>query len=116
MIFRQRSEVGVRQEKERDFLTERMPSGPCSQVISSIYCAIMLLLVDIAEEIAKQRKAAGLSRAELAKRALVEPFHPRSSGEWPNRRARLCEGQQDSDRAGAGAQGAGGKSLPTYPR
>jgi transcriptional regulator with XRE-family HTH domain len=31
----------------------------------------MLLLVDIAEEIAKQRKAAGLSRAELAKRALV---------------------------------------------
>ena len=31
----------------------------------------MLLLVDIAEEITKQRKAAGLSRAELAKRALV---------------------------------------------
>jgi transcriptional regulator with XRE-family HTH domain len=31
----------------------------------------MLLLVDIAEEIAKQRKAAGLSRAALAKRALV---------------------------------------------
>ena len=31
----------------------------------------MLLLVDIVEEIAKQRKAAGLSRAELAKRALV---------------------------------------------
>ena len=31
----------------------------------------MLLLVDIAEEIAKQRKAAGLSRAELAKRALL---------------------------------------------
>ena len=31
----------------------------------------MLLLVDIAEEIAKQRKAIGLSRAELAKRALV---------------------------------------------
>ena len=31
----------------------------------------MLLLVDIAEEIAKQRKAVGLSRAELAKRALV---------------------------------------------
>jgi ribosome-binding protein aMBF1 (putative translation factor) len=48
-----------------------MPSEPGSQVISSIYCAIMLLLVDIAEEIAKQRKAAGLSRAELAKRALV---------------------------------------------
>jgi transcriptional regulator with XRE-family HTH domain len=31
----------------------------------------MLLLVDIAEEIAKQRKAIGLSRGELAKRALV---------------------------------------------
>jgi transcriptional regulator with XRE-family HTH domain len=31
----------------------------------------MVLLVDIAEEIAKQRKAIGLSRAELAKRALV---------------------------------------------
>ena len=31
----------------------------------------MLLLVDIAEEIARRRKAAGLSRAELAKRALV---------------------------------------------
>ncbi|MGA7159128.1 MAG: helix-turn-helix transcriptional regulator [Acidobacteriaceae bacterium] len=31
----------------------------------------MLPLVDIAEEITKQRKAAGLSRAELAKRALV---------------------------------------------
>ena len=31
----------------------------------------MLLLVDIAEEIAKQRKVIGLSRAELAKRALV---------------------------------------------
>jgi transcriptional regulator with XRE-family HTH domain len=40
-------------------------------VILPIYCAIMLLLVDIAEEITKQRKAAGLSRAELAKRALV---------------------------------------------
>lgn len=31
----------------------------------------MLLLVDIAEEIARRRKATGLSRAELAKRALV---------------------------------------------
>jgi transcriptional regulator with XRE-family HTH domain len=31
----------------------------------------MLLLVHIAEEITKQRKAAGLSRAELAKRTLV---------------------------------------------
>ena len=31
----------------------------------------MLLLVDIADEIAKQRRTAGLSRAELAKRALV---------------------------------------------
>jgi len=31
----------------------------------------MLLLVDIAEEIAKQRKVIGLSRAELAMRALV---------------------------------------------
>ena len=40
-------------------------------MIPQIYFAIMLLLVDIAEEIAKQRKAAGLSRAELAKRALV---------------------------------------------
>ena len=36
-----------------------------------IYCAIMLLLVDIAEEIAKRRKTAGLSQIELAKRALV---------------------------------------------
>ncbi len=40
-------------------------------MIPQIYFANMLLLVDIAEEIAKQRKAAGLSRAELAKRALV---------------------------------------------
>ena len=31
----------------------------------------MLLLADVAQEIAKQRKAVGLSRAELAKRALV---------------------------------------------
>jgi transcriptional regulator with XRE-family HTH domain len=31
----------------------------------------MLLLVDIAQEIVTQRRAAGLSRAELAKRALV---------------------------------------------
>jgi transcriptional regulator with XRE-family HTH domain len=31
----------------------------------------MLLLVDIAEEIAKRRRGAGLSRAELAMRALV---------------------------------------------
>ena len=40
-------------------------------VIPQIYCAIMLLLADVAQEIAKQRKAVGLSRAELAKRALV---------------------------------------------
>jgi transcriptional regulator with XRE-family HTH domain len=31
----------------------------------------MLLLVDIVEEIAKRRKAAGLSQTELTKRALV---------------------------------------------
>jgi transcriptional regulator with XRE-family HTH domain len=40
-------------------------------VISQIYFAIMLLLADVAQEIAKHRKAVGLSRAELAKRALV---------------------------------------------
>ena len=40
-------------------------------MIPQIYFAIMLLLADIAQEIAKQRKAVGLSRAELAKRAPV---------------------------------------------
>jgi predicted XRE-type DNA-binding protein len=39
--------------------------------IPPIYCAIMLLLVDIAEEITKRRKTAGLSQTELAKRSLV---------------------------------------------
>jgi transcriptional regulator with XRE-family HTH domain len=31
----------------------------------------MMLLVDVAEEVAKRRKAAGLSQTELAKRSLV---------------------------------------------
>jgi transcriptional regulator with XRE-family HTH domain len=40
-------------------------------VIRPIYCGIMLLLVDIAEEIKKGRKTAGLSQTELAKRSLI---------------------------------------------
>ena len=50
-------------------------SAACDEAIPQffppIYCAIMLLLLDIAEQIAKRRKAAGLSRSELAKRSLV---------------------------------------------
>jgi transcriptional regulator with XRE-family HTH domain len=48
------------------------PSGRIRfAVIPPIYCAIMLLLVDIAEQITKRRKTVGMSQAELAKRALV---------------------------------------------
>jgi transcriptional regulator with XRE-family HTH domain len=42
-----------------------------SQWFPPIYCAIMLLLVDIAEQITKRRKTVGMSQTELAKRALV---------------------------------------------
>ena len=72
MICRLRSQLEARQEKAHDLHCRVNATKPrFSTYFSQIYCAIMLLLVDIAEEIAKQRKAAGLSRAELAKRALV---------------------------------------------
>ena len=75
----------------------------------------MLLLVDIAEEIAKQRKAAGLSRAELAKRALVSRSTLEALENGRSRRAWLREGQQDSDGAWSGIKASGDELLPPYP-
>ena len=62
--------TGPGPEKQGERPTDRMRKMGFA-AIPPIYCAIMLLLVDIAEEIAKRRKTAGLSQIELAKRALV---------------------------------------------
>jgi DNA-binding XRE family transcriptional regulator len=69
MIYPQRSQLGSAGEARRTAYRLMRQSGFRSY--PPIYCAIMLLFVDIAEEIAKRRKAAGLSQTELAKRALV---------------------------------------------
>lgn len=62
--------TGTGLEKQVERPTDRMRKMGF-EAIPPIYCAIMLLLIDIAEEIAKRRKNAGLSQIELAKRALV---------------------------------------------